>query len=124
MGMESHALIGGRPRPSRPSRRSSQEISVEPPPTSSTSAASALRSIRLEQPATDSCASSRGLITSSFSPVRSATLARNSGPFSAARQAWVAIARTLTGPRFSILSAQMRKAASARSIAASDSRPD
>ena len=60
---------------------------------------------------------------SSLRPVRSVTAAMKSGPFAAARQAWVAMAFTLIAPRRRILSAQMLSAESARSIAASDSRP-
>ena len=52
---------------------STQDSSVEPPPTSSTSAALAARSIRSAQPATDSRASSRGGMISSRRPVSSKT---------------------------------------------------
>ena len=80
--------------------------------------------MRFEQPATESRASSRGLMMSRAMPVRASTRARNSSPFSAERQAWVAMARRRTGSRRRTLSAQTLSAANARSMAASESRPE
>ena len=50
--------------------------------------------------------------------------ARNSAPFSAERQASVAISRARVTPRLRILSRQMESASTARTIAASHMRPD
>ena len=76
------------------------------------------------QPVAASVASvSRSMISSS-SPAFSAMQARNSSPFSAARQASVAIRRARVTARFFILSRQMLKASMARRIAASLMRPE
>ena len=72
--------------------RVSQDISVEPPPTSITSTASAVGSIRFRQPSTASLASSAGSMMRSDRPVPRRTRSTNASPFSAARQAWVATA--------------------------------
>ncbi len=85
---------------------------------------SASGSISGVQPVAASVASvSRSMISSS-SPTSSAMRARNSLPFSAARQASVAIRRARVTPRLRILSRQMPSASTARSIAASLMRPD
>ena len=130
MGMESQALMGSfeatkvLSSPPRPSPvRSTQESSVEPPPTSTTRAASAVRSSRFRQPATESWASSRGAMICRRRPVSSKTRSTNSGPFCAMRQAWVAMALSLTTRRRRTFSALTLRAAMARSMAASDSRP-
>ena len=65
----------------------------------------------MEQPATESRASSWGLMMSRARPVRAVTSARNAGPFSAERHACVAMARTRIGERRRILSAQTPRAA-------------
>ena len=129
-GIETQALIGRAEAEKLRTRmsslgsvRSTQDNSVEPPPTSTTSAASAVRSNRFRQPATDNWASSRGVMICKRIPVSSATRVTKSGPFSAPRQAWVATARTRTVRlRFSF-SEQTLKAAMARSIAPSCKRP-
>ena len=57
-------------------------------------------------------------------PTSRCTRARNSTPFSAERQASVAISRARVTPRLRILSRQIDSASIARSIAASPSRPE
>ncbi len=113
MGMDSQALIGSRSgwggRRAGSSfnwPRSTHESSVEPPPTSTTRAASASWSSRLTHPATDSRASSRGVMTCRCKPVSTSTRAMNSAPLAADRQAWVATARTWGEPRRRRRSAQ------------------
>jgi len=65
---------------------------------------------------------SRSTISSSM-PSRSRTCNRNSRPFSAERQASVAISRARATPRARILSRQTFNASSVRAIAASERRP-
>ena len=129
-GIETQAVIGkaaaekSRTRMSSlGSVKSTQDNSVEPPPTSTTRAASAVRSNRFRQPATESWASSRGVITCRRMPVSCATRATKSAPLAAPRQAWVATARTRTVLRRFSFSEQIRRAARARSMAPSCSRP-
>ena len=122
-GIERQAWMGSRPGRVREVRRSIHDSSVEPPPTSTTRAASAWRSMRLAQPATDRRASSLGEMTSSRRPVSAATRSMNSVPFRAERQAWVAMALKRETPRRRTFSALTLRAARARSMAASDRRP-
>ena len=61
-------------------------------------------------------------MTSSSRPVRSRTRSTNSAPFSAARQAWVAMSRARETPRALIFSRQTSSASSVRSIAGSQMR--
>jgi hypothetical protein len=61
---------------------------------------------------------------SSSSPASLATRERNSSPFSAARQAAVAISLARATPRARIFSRQTRSASTARMIAASLIRPE
>ncbi len=63
-------------------------------------------------------------MTSSKSPVRSRTRSTNAAPFSAARQAWVAMSRARETPRALIFSRQTSRASSVRSIAGSQMRCD
>ncbi len=70
-----------------------------------------------------SSASSRAEMIRNESPVSAFTRARKAGPFSARRQASVATASSRRMGRRASLAAQTDSAASARSIAASDSRP-
>ena len=71
------------------------------------------------QPAAASLASVAESTISSSRPASAATRARNASPFSAARQASVAISRARFTLRARILSRQTSSAATARSIAAS-----
>jgi hypothetical protein len=75
------------------------------------------------QPATDSWASSLGVMICSRKPVSSATRRTKSGPLVAPRQAWVATAFTRTTLRRRIFSAQTFSAAMERSMASSESCP-
>ena len=84
---------------------------------------SACGSISGVQPVAASRASVSRSITSSSRPISCATRARKSSPFSAARQASVAISRARVTPLFFILLRQIVSAAMARSIAASLMRP-
>ena len=104
----------GRAAPVRRSRRRCRTGS-RPWPAGSTSGV---------QPVAASRASvSRSTISSSM-PTSSRTRSRKSMPLSAARQASVAISRARVTPRLRILARQTRSASTARTIAASLSRPE
>jgi hypothetical protein len=77
----------------------------------------------VEQPSTANAASVSRSITSSRMPVSAATRSRNPCAFEAARQASVAISRSLLALLDWILSRQMESAEMARSIAASLMQP-
>ena len=92
--------------------RFSHDISVDPPPTSMTSTASAFGSIRFRHPSTASRASSAGSMMRRRRPVPLRTRSMKSSPFSAARQAWVATAlnRAESTPLRTIRSAHRARA--------------
>ena len=81
------------------------------------------RSTSEPQPETASRASVWRSMISSFSPVSRSTRSRNSTPFSAERQASVAISRACLILRLRNLSPQIFSASTARSIAGWPSRP-
>ena len=92
-------------------------ISDEPPPMSNSTTPSVSRSTSEPQPDTASRASVWRSMISSFSPASRSTRSRNSAPFSAERQASVAISRARVILRLRSLSPQIFSASTARSIA-------
>ena len=117
------------PQPSAGASRI-QAISVEPPPISNSSARRPMPWVRPAsssngaQLSSASSASSRAEMISIGSPVSRLTLARNSRPLLARRQASVAIARSPRTGRRARRWAQPCSAPIARSIATSHSRPE
>ncbi len=101
----------------------SQTISEEPPPISKRTMLRAWPSARAEQPAVARNASVSRSTISSSKPVSARTRSRKAALLLAARHASVAMSRARVTWRARIFSAQIFKAATVRTIAASASRP-
>ena len=113
-----------RAAPAGDPERLSRTSSDEPPPMSNRMTPEAAGSNSSVQPVAASRASVAELMISSSRPASLATRLRNSSPFSAARQASVAMSRARMTPRACILSRQICSASTARVMAASLMRRD